>query len=249
MRLWVLKRQMVGVIFFSLIAIGLAAFAYYLIPENTCKNGVKDAQEEGIDCGAVCPNACPIATRNMKTLWVRTFSVRGNLYDAGAMIENLNYNAGARSVRYTFRLYDASRALIAQKSGTSFIYPEEPAFLYEPLLETGGKKPVVVDLALDEIEWERMQPMKDLQIEVVHKEFVSDAERAVRATLSNRSLFDEQPMEVVALLEGADGNVYAASRTRLDNLKGKSQGDVIFTWPGTVFESPAKINILYRRLP
>ncbi len=244
-----MKRQLVGVAFFSLIAIVLVTFAYFLIPKNTCTNGIKDKQEEGVDCGAVCPRACPIATKDIKTLWARTFLVRGSAYDVVAMIENPNFDAGSREIHYTFRLYDSSGVLIAQKAGMTFIYPQEQAFLYEPLVGTGGKKPTAVDLSLDAINWEKMRPVKDLQVEVVHKEYASDPERAVRSTLANRSLFDERPLEVSALLEGADGNVYAASRTRLDTLKAKSQNDIIFTWPGVVFQEPVKINILYRRLP
>jgi len=38
------------------------------VPEVTCNNGIQDLNEDGVDCGGVCPNACPEI--GIPTVWL-----------------------------------------------------------------------------------------------------------------------------------------------------------------------------------
>lgn len=250
MKSWALRRQAVGIGVFSLVVLVLAgSLVYYLIPKHSCTDSIKNGSEEGVDCGGSCPNSC--LGENPKApvqLWARFFPVRGNKYDAGAYVENLNLRLVGKNVRYTFRLYDASRVLIDKREGTTYLYPGEKTFIFEPNLDAGKQQPAWVDFSIDSIEWERFEPEDTLTIGIVSRTFTTDPYPGAEVVLANRSLFEEPALEVVVLLERSGGTVYAASRTIVERFDPGTQKTVSFIWPETPLEEPANITVLYRRV-
>jgi hypothetical protein len=250
MKLWALKRQAVGLSIVSVIILATVGYGIYsVVSQTSCRDGIKNGLEEGPDCGAICGTVClPETPRDPLRLWARFFPLRDGVYDAGALIENLNLSTGAREAKYLFKLYDASDVLLAKREGSTWLYPKQKTFIYEPQFMTGSKVPARVDFSIEAFKWEPLSEGEPLQIEVASKRFLNDPHPTVSVTLANRSLFEEQKLEVSVFLERADGNVYAASRTIVERLEGEMKRDITFSWPNSNFETPHNISILYRRV-
>ncbi len=250
MRLWTLKRRLAGFgILFLLLGILITVLAWSFWPQPSCVDEKQNGAEEGVDCGGSCTNKCfgEIAKPPI-VLWKDHFAVRSGVFDVGALIENQNIKLGAKKFEYIFRVYDRAGLLVSKKDGNTFIYPGEQTFIFESNLVTGPLYPSYVEFDYKPIAWERMTMSDPLKIDLVGQSYEETPNPIVRATLANRSLFEEKNIEITLRLENADGNAYAASKTVIDIFPPQSTKDVIFTWPPSSFEKPKTIAPLYRRI-
>src|SRR3989344_2299289 len=103
---WRVRKQLsylfAVILFFGAIA---GFFVWRQLSGGTCFDNRKNQGEAGIDCGGPC-DPCPVNLKELLTLWARFFPVNGNIYDASALIENLNQNWFAARINYNFKLYD-----------------------------------------------------------------------------------------------------------------------------------------------
>jgi len=250
MRTWVLKRRLIGIGIVTVL--GLTAFVFAVItqiPEPTCTDGLQNGEEGGVDCGGACEVQClgEIPTQP-KRLWQRYFLVRPGVYDVGAMIENTNLFIGARDFSYKMKLYDSENVLLAEREGRTFLLPKDRTFIFEPNMVPGPRIPARVDFSFEPITWERLDSKRQFEMQVVSQSFETDPHPLVKVNLQNASLFEEKRIEVSVVLEGADGNAFAAARTYLENFAPGSQRTVSFAWPTSHYPRPARIDILYRRV-
>lgn len=248
MHKWALKRQLIAALILSLPVIVIALLLiYFIYPSSSCVDGKKNGNEAEVDCGGEC-RPCLGRTDPPVIIWARPFLVRQGVYDAAALVENPNFQAGSRDVRYTFKLYDENGVLLASRSGGEYLYPSERIFVYEPVMPTGSKRAVKAEFRIDSIKWERLEAPTPPEIDVIKKDYIGDPHPIVTVRLANRGLIREQKLEVFVLLERKDGNAYAVSKTVIENLESSASRDLLFTWPTSSFEDPSNINILYRRV-
>ncbi len=108
-------------------------YSLYIKPAPSCFNEIKDASEEGIDCGGVCSKIClsanfrPIETGGV----VQIFHPTESGISAIIQIQNPNSDLAARSFPYDFVFYDAQGGVIKKASGNSFIYASEIKYITE----------------------------------------------------------------------------------------------------------------------
>ncbi len=249
MRLWTFKRRLAGFgIIFLLIAVLVGVLAWSFWPKPSCTDAKQNGVEEGVDCGGTCPNKClGEIVKPPLVLWQDYFTVRSGVFDVGALIENQNIKLGARKFEYTFKVYDKNGISVAQKEGRTFLYPGEQVFVFEDNLVTGPLHPSQVIFDYKPIAWEPMDTGDPLKIDLVSWDYETEPNPIIRATIANRSLFEEKNIEMTLRLENVNGNAYAASRTFIKTFPPQSTQDVIFTWPPSSFEAPSTISPLYRR--
>lgn len=251
MKLWAAKRTLVGYsVVFGAILLVLGSLVYTFYPKPSCTDGRKNGDEEEVDCGGSCVVQCIGPARDPVVVWARPFLVRPGVYDAGALIQNINTRVGVRELHYTFRVYDPFDILLDKKSGVTYLYPGEQALVYEPGFVTGNRYAKRVTFEYDSFTWELMPNQDAFKMDITERSFENDQYSRLYVTLANRAFSEEKNLEVFALLKRADDNVYALSRTTIDSIAPQSDERVSFTWPGgTIIEKPAKIEILYRRMP
>ncbi|MEK7631155.1 MAG: hypothetical protein AAB417_03970 [Patescibacteria group bacterium] len=250
MRLWIFKRRLAGFgIIFLLLAILVAALAWSFWPQPSCTDEKQNGTEQDIDCGGNCPNKClGEIVKPPLVLWKDYFIVRAGVFDVGALIENQNIKLGVKKFEYIFKVYDKAGLLVSQKEGRTFLYPGEQLFVFEANLVTGPLHPSYVEFNYKPIAWEPMDTDNPLKIDLVSWDYQSEPNPIIRATIANRSLFEEQNIEMTLRLENTNGNAYAASKTFIKTFPPQSTQDVIFTWPPASFEAPSTISPLYRRI-
>ena len=243
---WAQKRQ------FAIIGGAVLAFfilfvlpSYFILREQpSCSNGTQDGAEEGRDCGGSCRYLCDGTLALPITHFARAVPVGPGQVGAVAYLENRNPNAGARDVPYVLKAYDANGLLVGEKHGAAYLPPRKVFALFEGRMETGDRVPVRATFDWkEEPRFERMSEEPLIDIRNKRFETVPEGSR-LDALLYNASLSNIRGIDVTALLFDGQGNVYAASATKVNELPNQSTAAISFTWPHTLRE-PARIEVLY----
>lgn len=230
---WSGRRQLL----YAAVAAVLAAaslFALYQVfftATPTCRDGVQNGSEAGIDCGGGCALLCPAQSRAPVVLWARAFRANSSTYTAAAYVQNQNAGAYAPEVHYTFQLFDESNLLVAERTGTMLLPPVQTIPIIEPNIEVGQRNVArtLLSFAKNPI-WLRAKEGDFPALRttgILLKE--GDTGTVLNATLVNDSSYNSQA-QAGAVLFDAQGAALAASRTTL-SIGRKSQEPLFFTWP------------------
>ncbi len=120
----------------------------YLDNKNkpSCSDNVKNQNEEGVDCGGVCP-PCKNDLKN-DIIWgsVDIIEIGRNQYSLLAYVNNPNTEVGADSFKYSFSLYGKDKKMFRKIEGYGFIYPSEEKYIIENVSN--------VDKKIDKVKFE-----------------------------------------------------------------------------------------------
>lgn len=137
------KLKKLSIVAVSLFLFLIFTYDYWKPKGEPCFNGVRDKEEDGIDCGGICSNECslprkPPKVQNLRTEWVKFVKDGENNYDIIAKLSNDNSQWGISSVDYKFSVYDKSDRIIGTRNGKTYIMPAG-------FLENTGTKYLIED--------------------------------------------------------------------------------------------------------
>ncbi len=243
---WSQKRRL------SVLAIGIAGLAFFgffsfliLRARPDCTNGEKDGNERGVDCGGSCALLCAGEAQAPLVHFSRALQIDEKVWGAVAYLENRNKTAGARETPYVFKLYDAAGILVAERHGRAHIAPRATAAIFEGGMRVGDRVPTRAVFAFESPP--RFEAMREGSTLLIRDKRFAQGESGARleAAIENRNVTPVGLIEATALLFSPDGNVFAASATRLKELRAGSAAALSFTWPRPFDAPPARIEILY----
>ncbi|MFZ2522247.1 MAG: vWA domain-containing protein [Minisyncoccia bacterium] len=234
MALWATKKRLIyGGSFFSVVFLVVGLIFWQLIYQApTCTDGVKNGDEQGVDCGGNCKNLCTADTLSPVTLWAKTFHVSSSVYTAVAYIQNPNINSKNLKAEYKFTIYDEFNNVLLEKIGETSVPKNKKFAVFETGLVVKSKEP-----KRTEFEFTNFLPwQKDLSLDpVVSLEYstlsgVTSSPRII-GKITNTSSVTIPTVELDVFVLDAKENVVAASRSFVDNLLKNSTQDFVFTWP------------------
>ena len=243
---WAQQRKLwfVGGVSLSLIGV-LSVYAFTALRgAPRCDNDTRDGDERGVDCGGACLKLCSADTTPPLIHFTRALEIESGIWGAVVYAENRNVGAGAKDVPYVFKLYDEENLLIYERRGKTFIPPRKVFAIFEGKMQSGNRTPSRATFEfLEEPTFLRFEePLLSLST----KGFSTSEEgSSLQATIQNPSSRVVEGIEITALLFGGDGNVIAASATRVKKLMAEERASLVFTWPREL-EIPARIEVLYR---
>lgn len=230
--------------FFALLVGGPLAYWYFSIPPS-CSDGKRNQGETSVDRGGPCPLLDDEALNPTGLLWARSFKVRDGAYSTVAYIQNPNADAGVRSVRYRFRLYDERNVLVTDRIGSTYIMPGSVTAIFEGNIETGSR--VVSHTYFEFLEAPRWEKMQDSSVVLQVKETaISDVSTMPRltATVQNTSVRELRDIKLVAIISDPAGNAFTASQTALTLLKPGETQKITFTWPSPFNISVGRVAVI-----
>lgn len=208
-------------------------FLYFYTPA-TCFDLSQNGEEIGVDCGGDCVRICAYTVAPPKVVWTKSFEVQPGQYNSVAYIENKNVIAGTPEIGYIFRLYDGA-GLITERRGTTILPSNSTYPVFEGRVDTNGRIPTETTLELLSAEvWQPTlfgrEQFKTLDLKLVE----ADARPKLNVKIENTDLNEAKSVEVVATIFDASGIPLTASQTFIDLFAGRSQKDIIFTWPNPI---------------
>lgn len=230
-----------------------AFFIYNKFYKGNCFDKKQNREETGIDCGGQC-GPCPYNLKEPVILWSRFFKESngiasegggGNTYDLAGLVENPNLNWGSKKIKYSFKLYKDDNTLILEKNGETFLNPKEKFIIFENSVNTYGVAPKRAVLNINDIHnWEYTEKSAP-DFTITEKTF--DRESGVLdIEIKNENSYDLENLYLYAELLDQNGNVYAISSTKIDNIISNSKEKAFFTWQNKFDEDPAQIEIIPR---
>lgn len=198
-----------------------------------CFDGLKNGDEEGVDCGGSCSLICRADVIDPIILWdPRLFEIQKGIWNALVYVENANIDTKAVYVPYFLTLYDENNKVLAKRENATILPNNKTVGIFEGGINIeGGFKPrrAVFELGSDII-WEKVK--EEESIIVSHSAILrSETTPRVEAKVRNNSLKDIKNIElVIAIFDGSE-NAIAASRTFIENLAKDDESEVLFTWP------------------
>ncbi len=223
-----------------LLIIGLVVWGMYraFVPAPTCFDGIQNQGEEGIDCGAVCGKACPVPVQALQVLPIQFIRNADGSWDALAHLENVNSTYGAARADYALTIQSATGATLASRTGSTYVNPIQPRYLDVPLgkLSTAPAS-ASLQVPANGVQWAELALNAAGSVQfVVRNETLAPAASAFHyeATVTNRSDFDFNQVDIVVLLDDAAGRIIAAGSTVVQTLVANETRAFTVDWPFTI---------------
>lgn len=243
---WSGRRQLLYITAAGIVLAGVLGALYVTLftAPPTCDDGLQNGSELGVDCGGSCALLCPHMARDPVVLWQRAFEVSSGNYTAAAYIKNDNVGAGARTVRYSFQLFDKDNFLIVEREGVADLLPVPAMPIIETNIDTGTRTVARTFFSFSETPIWRHEELRDLSSLSIANQYLDEGGKRLVATLENSGVSDVKNVTVASVLYDKDGVARAASRSVV-TVGARSSKQVVFTWPlGVPGAVSANITIL-----
>ncbi len=237
-----MSRMVRRVIILSLVLsfsflVGIGWYFIFLKTPETCFDGIKNQNEQGVDCAGICTAACieTVTGRDFQAKEVVFVSGGDNRYDVLGRIFNPNDSVGASSFRYVFELHDATGQIVATRSGTSYILPQETKSLMELNLETTVAPTTVTFMATD-IVWEKFTGYQEKPALNIYQKRYNQVTSGfgyseAYGLLTNESQYDFRSILIQVILRDDTGKPLAFNKTKQDTIKAGESRDFRLVWP------------------
>lgn len=244
---WARQRKALyaSIVVIILIAfIGIPGFLhFYKAP--TCFDGVKNGDEQGVDCGGSCEKLCQSSFLSPSVAWARFSEVAPSLYNIAAYLVNPNIEGEAKNVPYHLALYDDRGILITDTTGTVTLPPHRNTLAFQGAITTGKRVPAkaLFEFTAPPVWYKQADTLQNLTIS--GKDYNEDESSAsLVVTLGNNSVDPIGRLTVYAILYDKDGNALGFSKTIVDEVPGKGTATAPFTWPESFNNKVISIEVL-----
>jgi hypothetical protein len=246
--MWRTKRLLIYLVGF-LISLSLLIFSlfWYFYPTASCIDGKQNQNEQGVDCGGVCPKACISTTLAPKVLWIRVLPAGSGKYDVAVAIENQNSDRGVKNIGYKIRIYDKQGVILNTREGSTYLNPLEKAVVVESGFDAGKQVAVSADFNIvSQSAWLQAVPIPPaVYIERIIEENDFSAPSTtpkLRVKVTNRSLLPLKNINIGTFLLNENQTIYAGSETLIERLDKGETKTIFFTWPEPLVQEPASID-------
>lgn len=249
---WSSKKRLsyLLIVFLFIIAVSslIGIFIFYKFYKGTCFDKKQNQKETGIDCGGPC-GPCAYGLKDPVIIWTRflkqTDDPDSHKYSIAALINNPNLNWGSEEIAYSFKLFDENNLLLAEREGKTFLNPKQEFIIFENSINTGEKESKKAFASIYPINnWKYLQKSPP-EFTVTKKTFDKNS-GILEIELKNESSYDVSNIFVSADLADKDGNIFAASATKIDRISAFSKEKAFFTWLVKFSEEPSQIEVIPR---
>ncbi|MEK7462645.1 MAG: vWA domain-containing protein [Patescibacteria group bacterium] len=225
------RRVQYGLGFFFILGlVSTGVYRIYFYSPGDCFDTMMNNTESGTDCGGACVRICTATITPPKVLWAKSFEITDGQYNAVAYIENQNQIAATPELKYTFEFFAGDKK-VGEKSGTTVLPPKSIYPIFEGRLYF-DESITETKLTVEPAELWVPTTLGREQFKTTSLDLIAvDTEPRLNVSIENTALTKAVGIEVVATLFNAIGEPITASQTFIDSFEGRSNKDIVFTWP------------------
>lgn len=230
------KRLLIIFVYLS-IFLFIAWFVYSLIaPEETCMDGIKNQNEEEIDCGGGCSPCIKIFAEPLSIgeKGIVPSGIAGE-YDFYVQVKNPNSVFGSQEFSYEVVFHDPSGSIMASRRNSNYILPGDNKYIVETNVKLDAM-PASIDFQIHEPKWTQFQDYYSKpELKIVNKSYnevtggVGFSE--AKGLLKNESPFDFDLIKIRIFLKDAQGQMVAINSTEMRTVKSEEERDYRAFWP------------------
>lgn len=239
------KRIIIIFVYILIAAAVLALLYYWFVPRETCLDGIKNQDEEEVDCGGVCKQCEKITAKDLvvnKAGAVKN-GISGQL-DLYAEVYNSNSVFGNKYFDYEFVFKNSSDTTVFSKKGNSFILPGETKYVVE-LNAFSEAEFSTVEFRITNSQWvEFNESYSRPELRITNKKYTESNTAEIfgeaRGLLKNDSPYDFNSIGIKVILKDANGAILGLNSTEIRTVKTSEEREFVTLWPkkfsGTVMQ-------------
>jgi len=237
------KQLKIGIVYLIIIAIIVIGIYFINRPTGpTCSDGIKNQNEEDVDCGGLCGQCKKI--EDLQIILQKFIPTTENNYDLVVKIKNPNIVWGVESVDYQINLYDENNQLIGTKTNKTYILPQETKYIIEQKFFS-EKQVSKIETKLMNIVWKKLSEFSDLEIGNKNTEYQisEDGYSKLVGSVENKTSYDLDKIEVVGVLFDQNNEIIAVGKTTMNTfLKDEIRGFEM-NWPYIISEQEKSFEV------
>ncbi|MFH1129305.1 MAG: hypothetical protein V1686_01045 [Patescibacteria group bacterium] len=237
------KQLKIGIVYLVIIAIIVVGIYFINRPTGpTCSDGIKNQNEEDIDCGGLCGQCQKID--DLQIILEKFISTTNSNYDLIVKIKNPNIVWAVESADYQINLYDASDQLIGTKTNRTYILPQETKYIVEQKFFS-EKQVAKIETKLSNIIWKKLSEFSDLDIRNRKTEYqiLENGFSLLVGSIENKTSYDLDKIEVVGVLFNGQNEIIAVGKTLMNTfLRNESRGFEMI-WPYIISEEVKSFDV------
>lgn len=249
------KKRIIILFVYIIIFAAIAVLLYFwFVPKATCLDGIKNQNEEDVDCGGVCKKCEKIEVKDLVVN--KAGAIESGIpgqFDFYAEVFNPNNSFGSKSFEYEFIFKNSSGEKISSAKGKDFILPGEAKYIIE-LNASSAADFSSLEVKTTNSQWiEFNEYYEKPQLKITNKNYsesnTADIFGSARGLLKNDSPYDFTLIKIKVILRDANGNILALNSTEVKTVKTGEEREFTVFWPknfpGTVMRVDvwAEVNI------
>jgi hypothetical protein len=220
------------------VALLVGVYFVFIYTPPSCFDGIKNQDEDRVDCGGSCLTPCEIDTPEAPiVMWSGFFKQDEDNYSLAAKLRNRNNSYGSPKFDYVFEAKDEQGTTLKEIPGTSFVSPGQTRYIINTNVSLPqGVKTVEFKVVEGKTIWKRTPiRLNPVDFTVYAKnftvlnnfQFYAEASGVIR----NETSYDFRRVEVGVFLYNSRSEVIAVAQTVLEDLvSGKDREFKVF-WP------------------
>ena len=247
MRKRAIKQLIIALVYLFILACVIILILYFQKPEPSCFDGIKNQDEEEIDCGGPCISCELVNIESLKVLWTEVIPSEKGFYDLAARIKNPNQNYGSGKISYKFEIYDYNDNFVSDYSGETFILPNQTKYIVNTKIASDASV-YRANIIFTNVDWKKPFNYNFPEFAVKQKEyyFLNDESLGVsqaKAILVNKSNFDFEEIGIDVLLFDSLDNLIAVNNNEIRTLPTGQERDFIVTWFHNIDGNVSRIEV------
>jgi hypothetical protein len=244
---WSQNRKLLygGTTILVIVALVIVLGVRFFYKAPSCSDGLKNGDEQGIDCGGSCLKLCQNNFLASIVSWTRFEEVSPHLYNVAVYIINPNIDGEARDVPYHVQLYDNRGIIITEYNGTITLPPHRNALAFQDAINVGERVPAKALFEFTQLpDWHK-QSDRLMELKVPDKKYSEDENgSSLIVTLKNSGVLPMGKISVYAILYDKNGNALGFSKTIVDGIPANETVLAPFTWARNHQGSVVSIEVL-----
>ena len=223
-----LKQFLFGFLYLLIIsAISFGIYSIFLRPRPSCTDGIKNQNEEDIDCGGKC-GACEIKELDVEVVGQQVMGVQ-SIRKTSIMVvfRNPSLDYWVRNFSYKVDLYNILGVKVSSFEGVSSIPPNGKRIIPIAGIDLDPRDAGTISVKVTGADWSAISDFSNVQVSSSNvKAAITAAERIkITGTMTNSSPDKIAEFRVGAVIYGKDGVPKAVSQTLIENFEGFSKRD------------------------
>lgn len=240
-----LRRLVIAGVFLAVFTLTGFGLRTAVTPTPTCTDGIKNGQEEGVDCGLfACNKYCEPDLAPPSVVSTKLIKAGDRDYDFVAEIANPHREFGASEVAYELKLLNGSGNELLKREGVFYILPGQTKFLILPFLTTENNVSDI-ELNIKSAKWQKIESLEGMNLIVRNETYTPTGGGAgsLNAAILNDSDFDFEVVDIDVLLYNSRGEIIAVNKTDIRTFVARTERAFSVTWPFPIAGNVAKISV------
>jgi len=234
------KRLVIGSVYILIVVLIVGGW-YWSKYSPTCTDGIKNGQEEGVDCGTVaCGKACLAPVQAIVVQDAQLIKTPAGDFDMAALVYNPNVDYGADAVQYDLIITDVYDQQISNQSYSFYILPGQTKYVVQTSLKDIPDG-AIAQVIIKSVDWQKVASTPDITFVVTREATTLEANQTVyQAVITNNTNFDFDTIDVNIIATDNSGAIIAANRTNFQTFLSQTERSIKVVWP---FVLPADARI------